>query len=287
MKRSPLSLIPIVFLTLTLILVLSCSVESGYKSYEMGNAPFPHEKRMQGHTYHEKYFSYEEHYADSSVLVYIPEAYRKAKTVDLMIFLHGWGNSKDTCVQKFDLAEQLNESGKNMLLVIPEGPKYAPDSFAGKLCDEGGFKRFIDELLELLEEDNIIRNQEIGRIMLSGHSGGYYGMAHILRYGGYTEKISDVVIFDGLYCLEEDYLNWIMEYDGRFLDIYTENGGTKDNSEMFMTWCDSLNIEYYRGETKEIDAMPDNRILMLYSDLGHSDVMHKRKNLLKILNSMK
>ncbi len=272
---------------LILILTFSCSVKSGYKIYELKNAPYPHEARAEGHEYHQKHYSYEEHYSDSSVLVYIPDAYEKNNTTDLMVFLHGWGNSKDTCVKKFELASQLNEAGKNMLLVIPEGPKFAPDSHAGKFCDKDGFKRFIDELLGRLKDDGIVKNTNIGRILLSGHSGGYYGMAHILRYGGYTEKISDVVIFDGLYWLEEDYLNWIQAYDGRLINIYTENGGTKDNSEMFMGWCDSLNIDYFSGESKGLVTMPEDRIIMLYSDLGHSEVMHKRKNLLKILESMR
>jgi len=270
-----------------LLVIGACSVESGYKTYRLKNAPFPHPDRAEGYRYHNEHYSYKEHYADSSVLVYIPDSYRKRHKTDLLIFLHGWGNSKDTCNQQFQLARQVDASGKNMLLIIPEGPKFAPDSFDGKLCDKGGFKRFLDELLHHLAQDDIVRNKNIGRIVLSGHSGGYNGMAHILRYGGYTEHISDVVIFDGLYWLEEDYLNWIQQYDGHLINIYTENGGTKDNTENFMSACDSLGIVYYRGKTKNLKNMPGDRILMLYSDLGHSEIMHKRKNLLKILKSLK
>lgn len=280
MKR----ILPII---LMLMLFFSCSIPAGNRSYEMGNAPFPHADRNQGHIYNGIHYSYEEHYADSSVLVVIPDAYKKKNSVDLMIFLHGWGNSKDTCNVKFHLAEQVEKSGKNMLLVIPEGPKFAPDSFDGKFCDEGGFERFIDELLCKLKKDKIIRSKNIGRIILSGHSGGYYGMAHILRWGGYTEKISDVIIFDGLYWLEEDYLKWLIDYDGRLVNIYTENGGTKDNSEMFMAKCDSIDIAYFKGETKGMNKTPNDRIIMLYSNLGHSDVMHERENVLKILQSLR
>jgi hypothetical protein len=201
----------------------------------------------------------------------------------MMIFFHGWGNSKDTCNKKFDLEKQLEASQKNMLLVIPEGPKYAPDSFNGKLCDKDGFGRFIDELLDSLKTDKIILSKRIDRIIISGHSGGYYVMAHILRWGGYTDNISDVIIFDGLYGNEDDYFDWLLNYDGRLVNIYTENGGTKDNSELFMERCDSASIPYYKGETKDITVMPNDRILMLYSDLGHSDVMHKRQNVLKLL----
>ena len=260
-----------------LSLLISCSVESGSRVYDMNNAPFPHSDRKAGHTYKDRYYSAEEHYSDSSVLVIIPENYRKKNSVDLMIFFHGWGNSKDTCNQKFDLSVQLEASQQNMLLVIPEGPKFAPDSFNGKLCDKGGFERFINELLDSLKNDKLIYNKNIGRIIISGHSGGYYAMAHILRWGGYTEKISDVVIFDGLYWLEEDYLKWLIDHDGRLVNIYTERGGTKDNTLMFMEMCDSVGVDYYIGETKELEKIPSDRVLMLYSDLGLSDVLHKRQ----------
>lgn len=267
----------------TIMMLIACSVPSDHVIYHMENAPFPHPQRAEGHDRKGIHYSYEEHYADSSVLVIIPERYKKKTSVDLMLFFHGWGNSKDTCNKKFDLEKQLEASQKNMLLVIPEGPKFAPDSYNGKLCDEGGFKRFVDELLDSLKADKIILSKKIGRIILSGHSGGYYVMAHILRWGGYTDKISDVIVFDGLYGNEDDYFDWLLNYHGRLVDIYTEHGGTKDNSELFMARCDSASIPYYKGETNNITIMPNDRILMLYSDLGHSDVMHKRQNVLKLL----
>ncbi|MEA3392480.1 MAG: hypothetical protein U9Q91_05835 [Candidatus Marinimicrobia bacterium] len=272
---------------LMFLLLFSCSIPAGDRTYKLKNAPFPHQDRADGYMRKGIHYSFEEHYADSSVGVVIPLDYKKKNKVDLLIHFHGWGNSVDTCIVKFDLDEQLIESEKNILLVVPEGPKFAPDSFNGKLCDEGGFARFIDELLDSLKTDKIIRTKKIGRIILSGHSGGYYVMAHILRYGGCTEYISDVFIFDGLYRYENDYLNWLLNYKGRLVNIYTQNGGTLDNTESFMAKCDSASIPYFKGDSKDIEVMPDDRVLMLFSDLGHSDVMHKRSNLLKILESMK
>jgi acylphosphatase len=264
----------------------SCSVKSGERVYELKNAQFPHPSRMNGHSYKEQFFSYEDHYSDSSVLVVVPDAYKKSNKTDLMIFIHGWGNTKDKCNKKFELTEQLNESGKNILLVIPEGPVLAKDSFSGKFSDKDGFQRFIDELADSLKQDGIIRNKRIGRIILTGHSGAYHAMAHILRRGGYTDKISDVVIFDGLYTYENDFLRWVLEHDGRLIDIYTQNGGTLDNSEVLMAKCDSASIDYYKGETKGLTKLPDDRVIFLYSDLKHGEVMHLRKNVLKVLKSL-
>ena len=277
----------VILIALLTMLLFSCSVEPGRITYELNTAPFPHQDRADGYMRKGIHYSFEEHYSDSSVGVVIPHDYKKKNKVDLLIHFHGWGNSVDKSITKFALDKQLNESKRNMLLVVPQGPKLAPDSFNGKLCDEGGFARFIDELLDSLKEDKIIRTKKIGRIILSGHSGGYYVMARILRFGGYTEYISDVFIFDGLYWDESDYLNWLLNYNGRLVNIYTENGGTLDNSEGFMAKCDSVSISYFKGNSKDIEIMPDNRVIMLYSDLGHSAVIAERKNLLKLLQSLK
>lgn len=276
-----------IVILLAIMLFLACSPETGSRTYEMKNAQFPHHKRMQGHVYNDEFFSYKDHYADSSVLVVVPEKFKKTNSVDLLIFIHGWGATKDRCNAKFELTQQLNESGKNILLVIPEGPKLAKDSFSGKFSDEGGFRRFIDELTDSLKHDGIIRNKKIRRIILTGHSGAYHAMAHILRWGGYTDKISDVVIFDGLYTFEDDFLNWLLNYNGRLIDIYTQNGGTLDNSDVLMAKCDSASISYYKGETKGMDVFPDDRVMFLYSDLKHGDVMHVRRNVLKVLDSLR
>ncbi|MDZ7821124.1 MAG: hypothetical protein U5N26_04520 [Candidatus Marinimicrobia bacterium] len=88
---------------------------------------------------------------------------------------------------------------------------------------------------------------------------------------------------DGLYALEEDYLNWLQEYEGRFVHVYTDSGGTFDNSQDFMKACDSLELPYVRANTSELKQMPPGRILMLYSDLGHNAVISIRRNLKKLL----
>ncbi|MBN2780795.1 MAG: hypothetical protein JXR21_02390 [Candidatus Marinimicrobia bacterium] len=273
-------------LCVVLLLIVSCASRPERLTYRLENAPFPHPERADGMIRKGIHYPADEHYSDNSVAVLIPEAYRKGASTDLIVHFHGWGNNIDRCIEQFELKTQLEMSGKNLLMVVPEGPKNAPDSFNGKLCDEGGFRRFVDELLDSLKSDGIVRTRRIGRIILSGHSGGYYVMAHILRYGGYRERISDVFLFDGLYGNEEDYMNWLRKAQGRFVNIYTENGGTKYETERFMSQCDSLGIPYVAAQTKDMAAMPAGRVLMLYSDLKHNEVIAVRKNLLKLLLSM-
>ena len=67
----------------------------------------------------------------------------------------------------------------------------------------------------------------VGQIVLSGHSGGYQVIAAILDHGGMTEHVREVWLFDGLYAQTDRYLAWIDRRKGRFVDIYTDRGGTK------------------------------------------------------------
>lgn len=265
------------------LLILSCAPERGVRTYHLKHAHFPHPGRQEGFSRNDVFYPAEAHYMDSSVAVYVPDAYRKRGKTDLIIHFHGRGNNVMRSIEQFSLSEQLEASDRNMILVVPEGPKNAPDSFYGNLCDQDGFRFFIDELMDSLYQDRIIRSKKTGEIILSRHSGAYSVIAHILRHSGYTEKISEVFLFDALYTLEDDYLHWLRNYRGRFVHIYTDNGGIKDNSLDFMKSCDSLSLEYVHANTADIDEMPKGRILILYSDPGHSDVIAERKNLLKML----
>ncbi|MEI9866286.1 MAG: hypothetical protein WDN00_17365 [Limisphaerales bacterium] len=104
---------------------------------------------------------------------------------------------------KFQLIEQFCASGKNAILIVPEGPRNASDSFGGKLEDTNGFALFMAEAMGKLErglqpasmsidQTTVKRPEgrapEIGSIILSGHSGGYHVMAAILDHGGLSAK---------------------------------------------------------------------------------------------------
>ena len=138
------------------------SLTERYKQYgeviisELSNAPFPHQKRVSGHTYNNKSYSFEEHYNDSTVLIFIPKGYKAETDNDFVIHFHGWYNNADSVLNQFKLIEQFSESGKNAILVVPQGPKNAPDSFGGKLEDENGFLRFMNDVTDLLYEKKIM-----------------------------------------------------------------------------------------------------------------------------------
>ena len=74
----------------------------------------------------------------------------------------------------------------------------------------------------------------VGSIVLAGHSGAYRVMAFILNRGGLTANIREVYLFDALYGQTEKFAHWVDRFPGKLVDIYTAEGGTRDQSLDFM-----------------------------------------------------
>ena len=82
---------------------------------------FPDTARDHGHLDGDgNYLPREGHYDDSSVLLVVPTGLRMRKTVDLVVWFHGWHNSIDTALQFYGLARQFAASRRNAVLVLPE-----------------------------------------------------------------------------------------------------------------------------------------------------------------------
>lgn len=245
---------------------------------QLSSAPFPHPRRAAGHTYQKQFYPPDKHYADSSVAVFIPRGFRETEAVDIVIHLHGWWNNIDTTLGKYKLPQQLYESGKNAILVVPEGSRNAPDSFAGKLEDAGGLKRFVGHVVDFLFEKSKITTHSVGKIILSGHSGAYHGLSFALMRGGLAEAVSEVYLFDALYGQSEKYARWIDRYLGKMIIIYTDSGGTKEETEALMEDLDGWKIPYCAQEERALAPadLRDNRLVFIHTDLEHDMVMSAR-----------
>src|ERR1017187_46853 len=94
----------------------------------------------------------------------------------------------------------------------------------------------MDEVVEKLRGSGGLpqTNFDIGNVIISGHSGGYHVMAAILDHGGKPEKIREAWLFDALYGGTENFVAWQKNENGRLLDIYTDHGGTKGETENLM-----------------------------------------------------
>lgn len=245
---------------------------------QLSSAPFPHPRRAAGHTYQGQLYPADKHYSDSSVAVFVPRGFRQTEAVDFVVHLHGWWNNIDTTLSRYKLPQQLYESGKNAVLVVPEGPRNAPDSYAGKLEDEGGLKRFITDVVDFLFNESRIKTHSVGKIVLSGHSGGYEGIAFALMRGGMPDKVREVYLFDALYGETEKFTHWIDRFNGKLINIYTDSGGTKWETGALMEDLASWGIPYLAKDESSIfpSDFQTNRLIFIHTDLGHDMVMNAR-----------
>jgi hypothetical protein len=245
---------------------------------QLSSAPFPHPKRAAGHSYGNQQFPADKHYSDSSVAIFIPKGFRQGDAVDLVVHLHGWWNNIDSVLKRYRLPQQLAESGKNAILVVPEGPRNAPDSFGGKLEDSGGFRNFIDDVVAFLVKESKIKTHRVGSIILSGHIGAYHAMSFILMQGGMPEGIREVYLFDALYGQTEKYTYWIDHFHGKMIDVYTDSGGTKDETESLMQDLSAWQIPFIAKDEMSLAPgdLQNHRLIFIHSDLVHDMVMHGR-----------
>lgn len=249
---------------------------------QSSNSPFPHPKRNNGHIHSDSLFSFEKHYDDSSVAVFIPNNFMKTHSVDLVFYFHGWGNNIQKSIDNLELLKQFSASKKNAIFIFPQGPKNASDSFGGKLEEKGVFKKLVDEVLSFLKNENKIISTVPGNIILSGHSGAYQVISFILNKGGLTNNISEVYLFDGFYGHIEKYAHWIEKFKGRFINIITPSGGTYHNSLYFLDDLEDWNIPFHRYDKNDIslEELSAEQIIFLFTSLSHSNVINPYLELL-------
>jgi hypothetical protein len=212
--------------------------------------------------------------------IFIPKNFRVTDKVDFVVHFHGWRHTVAGTLPEYNLVNQFAASGKNAILIVPQGPYNVPDSFDGKLEDTNGFVRFMDEVVSKLKSSGALgqSNFELGNIILSGHSGGFHVMAAILNHGGLSDKIKETWLFDALYAGTDDYAGWQKAENGRLLNIYTDHGGTRGETLNLMATYRTNDVSFFAAE--DVNAVPDNlatnKIVFLHTDMIHNDVVSKR-----------
>ncbi|MFH1213803.1 MAG: hypothetical protein V1681_06925 [Candidatus Neomarinimicrobiota bacterium] len=255
--------------------------------FPLKNAPFPHPARDNGYTYNGQFFPKARHYDNNTVAVFFPTQLALGETVDFVVYFHGWWNNLDSVLRTFKIVDQFIETKKNAVLVIPQGPRNAPDSFGGQLEEQDGFKKMLDEIADILFHISLTETRQVGNIILAGHSGAYRVMSFILLRGGYTDRIKEVYLFDALYGQTEKYAYWLDHSKGKLIDIYTPEGGTKYESENLMADLTAWKIPFLSvGETAlTSEQLRDNRIIFISSQQEHNAVVSQTENFRRFLEA--
>jgi len=244
------------------------------------NTSFPDTGRMQGHIYNNVLYNTADHYSDSSVIIITPKNFVAKKKIDMIFWFHGWNNNIDTALIAYGLSRQFAEADVNAVLVLAETAKNAPDSYGGKLEQENAFHQLVKDILQELVHMHVISARDrAGNIILAGHSGAYRVMANILQNG--NVPVNEVILFDALYADTNKFMNWLTaDKNHRFINLYTNHGGTYDETKDMMHQITNVNLPV--DSLEEVDVTPailkGNKIIFIHTLHEHNDIIQHPDN---------
>jgi hypothetical protein len=156
----------------------------------------------------------------ADALVHVPSRF-DARRFGLLIYLHGF----DNCIENVavpapgihqpehptaDLISQVEDSGKNVLLFLPETRYHEQSRDPGALGEAGGLLRLFAEVLPRLAADcevaSSLATEGVGRVervLLCAHSGAYRAAIRMAQAGGID--IQELCLLDSLYKDVEEY----------------------------------------------------------------------------------
>lgn len=198
----------------------------------------------------------------SKVGVFLPEKFRPSASVDLLVFLHGhlgpcksptptiaefWNTGLAKAgaakgIGPMGLREELNLSGKNVILVVPSLGDF---STAGALTAPGGFDALIAGALQVIRDEAhlTITPSLVRHIVLAGHSGGGSPMRDIVALKDHAvRRIRRVWGFDTLNSDRDPkaWLEWAKaEPDParrRVFQYYADTWADKKKTVKVSTW---------------------------------------------------
>jgi beta-lactamase class A len=191
--------------------------------YRSAAAPFPHKERMSGFRGADgTQYPYQPHYSDDSVVVVIPDGFREtADGTNLIIHFHGHGNDNMGVLEQYGMPGTLVSRKINALLVLPQGPYRAKDSFGGKMEDPGGLRKLVDDVLQVMKQEEVVKGTRVNKLLISAHSGGYRPAAFAVDRGGLEDRVSDLFLFDAFYGQQDLFLKWLTRGRGTLRAAYT------------------------------------------------------------------
>ncbi|MEA2709378.1 MAG: hypothetical protein QOF78_1979 [Phycisphaerales bacterium] len=243
------------------------------------SAPYPHESRDAGFKGKTKEFPRDPHYTDSTVGIFIPAHYvaRADDAVHFVMYFHGHGNNVAKTLAEYKMPQRFSAAKINAILIIPQGPRDAPDSGGGKLeLDRGAFATLITHVQTFLLDQRKIRAKQVGNVALAAHSGGYKVAAAVLDHGGMAEHVTDALLFDSAYGSLEWFSAWCAaERSHRLVSIFTEH--LADENEQLMALLDKAGVPYARLDESKLtdDQLRARQPIFMPTTAGHGYVPSK------------
>jgi hypothetical protein len=216
-----------------------------------------------------------------SALVYAPPGFDPSRPFAVFVYFRGWGS----CVTVLagaeparcspggrsktpsDLMGQVDRSGANVLLVMPEWPIERDSSDPGALAREGAFRAMLDEVMvDVLSPafGRPVRLDSASKIVLAAHSGGYRPLADALSRGGLPRR-DDVLLLDAFYAGDAAFLSHVRQ-DGRLATLYT-SGATERHSRSL---ADALRVPVLTAGFPLTEAQWRQPVIVARTTIDHS-----------------
>lgn len=177
------------------------------------------------------------------VAVHVPPGFDATRRPGVVVYFHGWENCVAAVLADREtpcseggvpragsrLAAQMDEAHVNALLVAVELRADAATGDPGQLAVPENARAMLRELFaeHLVEPLGCtLELEDLDRIVLVAHSGGYQATANTLAHGG-LPRVTQVVLLDALYGADEVFSSWLLDPDPvpagprRFVDLYT------------------------------------------------------------------
>lgn len=194
----------------------------------------------------------------------------------MVFYFHGWNDKLVYIPPTYKIISQFAASHKNAILVIPQGPKLAPDSFWGHFEKKEGFKKYVNEVIGKLYRKKKITTDRIGKLVLAGHGASYRVIGYILMRGEMSRKIQEVYLFDGLYGELEKYIYWFTFYGGRFASVFTQRKDVLRTNMRLIEDLDGWKVAYLFKKEKDMQEkeLLENRLVFILSQRPAAKIMH-------------
>lgn len=229
-------------------------VEGGLRAVvPLPSAPYPYEDAP---------------YDDASVLIFAPDALSDQGELGVVTHLHGHRAVLAEVVAEQRLVEQHALSGRDAVLIAPQGPYDASSGDFGRLMAEGGHAALVRDAVSVLYRDGLIRRPSLGAQVLTAHSGGYLCTAAILEGGGLA--IDGVHLFDALYGKARTYEDFALG-GGLLRSVWTATGGTDDDNQELAADLEAAGLGV--STTFDDDSLAESELSIGPSDSTHEGVL--------------
>lgn len=221
-----------------------------------------------------KYPNTDSRYNDNSYIVYVPKHFNKNKAWNFFFWFHGSTNNIQSTIEQFKLREQMALAKSNVILIMPEAVKNAPDGNAGNWEQPNNFNLFIEELKQKLKAEKIVDDITPNhQLIISGHSGAARVLVRLMDYSSTTIKA--IFLFDAIYSNEQNILNCIKRFPNcKLINLYSQREGCLRSSKKLMELMQKNATTYLAKQDTDITdvELKQNRIMCLHSNLSHNDI---------------